>query len=102
MERDTLIAHGAASVLLEFLLLKSDAFQALVCTECGLLAVPAATNAHVRHAVAQCHACGSKKCVYKAMPYAFKLLITELMGMHIAPRLRIEQSEVPACEMVTA
>jgi len=74
MERDTLIAHGSANVLLEFLLLKSDAFQALVCTDCGLLAIPAAENAHVRNATAHCRACGSKNCVFKTMPYAMKLL----------------------------
>ena len=40
MERDVLISHGCASVLQEFLLLKSDAFRALVCADCGLLAIP--------------------------------------------------------------
>lgn len=101
MERDTLIAHGCAAVLLEFLLLKSDAFRALVCTNCGLLAIPAGENAHVRNAQATCHACGSTKCVYKTMPYAMKLLMQELMGMNIAPRLRLDQSDSPACEMAS-
>ena len=98
MERDTLIAHGAASVLLEFLLLKSDAFQALVCADCGLLAIPAAENAHVRHAKAHCRACGSTNCVYKTMPYAKKLLLQEMMGMNIAARLRIDRSDIATCD----
>lgn len=99
MERDCLISHGAASVLQEFLLLKSDAFEALLCAKCGLLAVPKDERAHVRHSAAHCRACGSTDCVRKTLPYAMKLLMQELMGMHIGARLRLDQKEAPACEM---
>ena len=91
MERDTLIAHGASSILQEFLLLKSDAFRALLCSNCGLLAIPGAQGAHVRNAENRCRACGSTKCVWKTLPYAQKLLCQELMAMHLAPRMRFDE-----------
>ena len=101
MERDTLIAHGASSMLLEFLLLKSDAFRALVCAKCGMLAIPAAQGAHVRNAKMHCRACGSNDCIWKTMPYAKKLLLQELYAMHLAPRLRFDKDEdvSSACDM---
>lgn len=37
MERDCLIAHGAANLLLERLMLSSDAFHSDICGECGSL-----------------------------------------------------------------
>jgi DNA-directed RNA polymerase II subunit RPB2 len=93
MERDTLIAHGASYVLLEFLLLKSDAFSAVLCADCGLLALPAAIGAHVRNSSATCRACGSSNIISKSIPYAKKLLLQELYGMHIAARVNIEKRE---------
>lgn len=99
MERDTLICHGASSIMLEFLLLKSDAFRALVCNKCGTLAIPAAQGAHVRNAKMHCRACGSTECTWKTMPYAEKLLLQELQAMHIAARLRLEDNKAAACDM---
>ncbi|KAJ3105111.1 DNA-directed RNA polymerase III core subunit ret1 [Phlyctochytrium planicorne] len=61
MERDCLIGHGAASLLMERLLLSSDAYDA-----------------------------ESRKNVVKiTIPYACKLLFQELMSMNIVPRLEV-------------
>ena len=38
MERDCLIGYGASNLIMERLMVSSDAFAAFVCEECGLLA----------------------------------------------------------------
>lgn len=42
MERDCLIAHGASQLLLERLMISSDAFKVDVCQECGFIGAPSA------------------------------------------------------------
>ncbi|KAI8851805.1 hypothetical protein BC829DRAFT_427198 [Chytridium lagenaria] len=80
MERDCLIGHGAASLLIERLLLSSDAYDAEVCRECGLLGGWKGF----------CPYCKSRKNVVKVtIPYACKLLFQELMSMNIVPKLEI-------------
>lgn len=37
MERDCLIGYGAASLILERLMLSSDAFEVFVCSKCGFI-----------------------------------------------------------------
>ena len=99
MERDCVIAHGASNVLVERLFFSSDPFQAEVCCDCGLLAMPAAKNMRVRNTTAHCRACGSTNVVLKNMPYAQKLLFFELMAMGIACRQRLTSSdEVPVVD----
>ncbi|KAJ3113763.1 DNA-directed RNA polymerase III core subunit ret1 [Phlyctochytrium bullatum] len=80
MERDCLIGHGAASLLIERLLTSSDAYEAEVCQGCGLLG---SWNGF-------CQFCKSRKKVVKVtIPYACKLLFQELMSMNIVPRLEV-------------
>lgn len=115
MERDCLIAHGASQLLLERLMVSSDAFKVDVCQECGFMGYNG-----------WCARCKSAKRVVKLMlPYACKLLFQvrrspfrlsvervcpgrspsdarlspprlvaaqELLAMNIAPRLVLEDA----------
>lgn len=92
MERDCVISHGAANVLSERLFEQSDPFVATVCGKCGLLAHPAADKTLLRNKKAYCNNCKSGDDVRDVrMPYAFKLLLQELMAMNIATRLSLKQ-----------
>jgi len=80
MERDCLIGYGASNLIMERLMISSDAFQAYVCEECGLLGY--------EH---WCQGCRSGEKVSSiALPYACKLLFQELQSMNIAARLRLQ------------
>lgn len=80
MERDCLIGYGASMLLMERLMISSDAFQVEVCETCGLLGY-----------AGWCNMCkSSKKVAPLKIPYACKLLFQELQAMNIAPRLVME------------
>ena len=100
MERDCIISHGAANVLSERLFEQSDPFVATVCSKCGMLAQPVADKTLLRQKRPFCRTCNDHASVQDVrMPYAFKLLLQELMAMNIAARLRLrtghEESPVP-------
>ncbi|OWR44164.1 DNA-directed RNA polymerase [Danaus plexippus plexippus] len=80
MERDCLIGYGASMLLMERLMLASDAFSADICSSCGRLA-----------SRAWCHACRSSAVSAVDMPYACKLLFQELASMNIVPRLKLKK-----------
>ncbi|AFM99119.1 DNA-directed RNA polymerase subunit B [Encephalitozoon hellem ATCC 50504] len=85
MERDCIISHGASAFLKERLMDVSDAYSCYVCNICGLLAMGGSK-------VNECKGCSNTTNVsIVEIPYAFKLLIQELMGMNIAPRIRFEE-----------
>ena len=91
MERDCIISHGAANVLSERLFEQSDPFIATVCSKCGLLAQPTADKTLLRQKKPFCRVCNQSNTVHDVrMPYAFKLLLQELMAMNIAARLRLK------------
>ncbi|KAL6941702.1 DNA-directed RNA polymerase III core subunit ret1 [Hanseniaspora osmophila] len=80
MERDCVIAYGASQLLLERLMISSDAFQVDVCNACGLMGYGG-----------WCTTCKSSENVIKmTIPYAAKLLFQELLSMNIAPRLKLD------------
>ncbi|TPX39951.1 DNA-directed RNA polymerase [Synchytrium endobioticum] len=82
MERDCLIGHGTASLLMERLLLSSDAYDVEVCRECGLVG---AWHGY-------CQFCESRaEVVSIRLPYACKLLFQELMSMNVVPRIRVQE-----------
>lgn len=74
----------------------SDAYSCFVCDVCGLFAqrVKKVTNksSPQNSDTYHCESCKNKTKISKVIiPYAFKLLIQELMSMNIAPRIRTKQ-----------
>lgn len=99
MERDTLLAHGISKFLKEKLMDTSDAYSTYVCDMCGLFAQRLFKKDNQSHASANdlhyCPACKNYTKISKVMiPYAFKLVLQEMMAMNIAPRIRVEQDRI--------
>jgi len=98
MERDSIISHGMARFLKERMLETADAYSTYVCLECGLFAQRMIRKDNKDYAtkkdIYHCKACGNKTNIAKIrIPYAFKLLIQEMMSMNIAPRIRIKKNQ---------
>jgi DNA-directed RNA polymerase II subunit RPB2 len=96
MERDALIAHGVSKFLHEKMMYNCDAYATYVCDICGLFAQRAPrtgnktepTNTDIYY----CPSCNNSNKISKIMiPYAFKLLLQELMAMSVAPRIRTKK-----------
>ncbi|KAH0473671.1 MAG: uncharacterized protein KVP18_001686 [Porospora cf. gigantea A] len=83
MERDCMISHGAAHMLKERLFDQSDAYRIHVCDLCGMFC-----EANPLQQIFQCPACRNTNQVSQIfLPYACKLLMQELISMHIMPKL---------------
>jgi len=83
MERDFMISHGSAAWLMERLFKVSDEYRIHVCDTCGLMAI-----ANLRKNVFECKVCGKHTSISQVyIPYAFKLMLQELMAMMVSPRL---------------
>jgi DNA-directed RNA polymerase II subunit RPB2 len=99
MERDTIVAYGMSAFLKERMMECSDAYTTHVCDKCGLFAQrklrkdnkPYPTKNDIYFCpIPDCRNANISKI---AIPYAFKLLCHEMMGMGIAPRIRIANSK---------
>ncbi|XP_072962703.1 DNA-directed RNA polymerase I subunit 2 [Typha angustifolia] len=107
MERDAILAHGAAYLLHDRLHSCSDYHIADVCSYCGSI-LTATTIQPQKRAVREihglppartpksftCHACKTKKGMETvAMPYVFKYLASELAAMNIKMELRLSNKQ---------
>ena len=89
MERDCLIAYGASQLLLERLMLSSDAHVVDICGTCGMMGY-----------LGYCQTCKKSEGMTKmTVPYAAKLLIQELLSMNVVVRVGLED-EFPVPELV--
>jgi DNA-directed RNA polymerase subunit B len=86
MERDCLIAYGAAMVLKDRLLDEADKTKIRICEKCGLIAYH-----DIRQRKYVCRVDGDQSQISTVViAYAFKLLLQEMMSLNIAPRLLIK------------
>ena len=87
MERDCMIAHGTSYFLKERLLDSSDVYMVHVCNDCGFFATKVKNKNFWT-----CNYCKKNPNISRIIiPYAFKLLIQELMSMGMAPRLKTSE-----------
>jgi DNA-directed RNA polymerase II subunit RPB2 len=98
MERDAVISHGMASFLKERMMETADAYTTWICDGCGLFAQRYLKPDHKAYGTERdiyiCPACKDKTSVTKIrIPYAFKLLLQELIAMNIAPRMRTKKDQ---------
>lgn len=89
MERDCGVAHGAAAVLHERMMISSDKYDAPVCEKCGLIGTVIQNETYEPM---KCCMCGGTDVHIIQMPYAGKLMMQELMSMGISPKLVIKES----------
>jgi len=79
MERDCFIGYGASNLLLERLMISSDVFKVFICSRCGFIA-------YQNH----CTYCNDGEKIFTIkLPYAFKLLIHELLSMNIKTKFNL-------------
>lgn len=93
MERDALLAHGAAFLLKDRLLNCSDHSYAYVCRKCGSIMTPmlGPPSAVTRKRRITCATCNSGDAIDEiALPYVFRYLTAELMAMNIRMVLNVQ------------
>jgi DNA-directed RNA polymerase II subunit RPB2 len=81
MERDTVAAHGSSRFLKERLFEVSDPFQVSVCQKCG----------NIVSNLEECQFCKSNDIRSVNMPYASKLLYTELTALGLKMTFKTEE-----------
>lgn len=88
MERDVAISHGMGIFLKERMMECSDLYEVKVCDKCGMFVHKMKTgNAYV------CDSCRNTTEISTIqIPYAFKLMIQELMAINILPRIQTDKN----------
>jgi len=92
-----MLAHGLARFLKERLLETADVYHCHVCDKCGLFAQRMIRKDNKPYPTTKdiyfCQACRNYTDISKIrIPYAFKLLIQELLAMNIAPRITVKKN----------
>ena len=83
MERDCMLAHGAANFIKDRTYKCSDKYESHICNKCGMIAIY-----NKKKNIYLCQQCNNYTDFSKVnIPYAFKLLMQELITMNIAPRI---------------
>ncbi len=88
MEKDCIIAHGAAMVLKERF--DSDKYMVAVCENCGLVAM----NDRTKNKLV-CSLCSESKISWIEISYAFKLMLEELKSLLIYPKVEVGEHKIP-------
>jgi len=89
MERDVLLAHGAANLIKDRFLYNSDPFRVHVCKLCGSFCQ---SDLDTQRFLCKCTKDGNTTEIAQVMiPYACKLFFQELMSMCIFPRIKFEE-----------
>ena len=88
MERDAMIAHGLSQFLKERLVDTSDIYNMHVCNICGIIA----SKVYNKKSYI-CNSCKGSETSKVTVPYAFKLLVQELMAINILPKIMPEINE---------
>jgi len=83
MEQEALVAHGSSLLLKERY--DSDKVVIHICSKCGYIAVE--DNIHKK---IYCPLCGSNETDPVEMSYAFKLLVDEIQGLHLATKFELK------------
>jgi len=83
MEQQALVAHGASLLLKE----RYDADKVVIhiCSKCGYVAI----EDNIREKI-YCSLCGSTDAEPVEVSYAFKLLVDEIQGLHIATKFELK------------
>jgi len=109
MERDAIISHGASAVAADRLHEQSDAFETVICKQCGYIAERLEPKARRRytHKVNNtpdyyCRYCKTSDfAVPIVMPYAMCLLVRELEAGHISVRFDVND-DTGTCSLVNS
>ena len=83
MERDAMISHGMSQFLKERFMETSDGYTMHVCNSCGMIA-----HKQMQKNAFICNNCKNTTDISKIkIPYAFKLMMQELMAINILPKI---------------
>jgi DNA-directed RNA polymerase beta subunit len=83
-ERDCILGQGASRFARDRLVEQSDDYRMWICIICGLPAIVDETRN-----IKECRLCGLNKVTKVRIPYGTKMIMQELMGMNIVPRLMV-------------